>query len=123
VAAAQQVLRAVRKKSCSTSVAMLCMSKESLYMYASVNEVSRSSPIRECKLLFSNLKTEKDLSAVAVETGKVANIVSSLRMFGKQSALQTSSDDSESPGLSFKAPQANCQDSNSISTSSIVPSR
>jgi hypothetical protein len=92
VAAAQQVLRAVRKKSCCTSVALLCMSKESLYMYASVNEVSRSSPIRERKLHFSNFKTEKDLSAVAVETGKVANIVSSLRMFGKQSALQTSSD-------------------------------
>jgi hypothetical protein len=34
-AAAQQVLRAVRKKSCSTSVAMLCMSKELLYMCAS----------------------------------------------------------------------------------------
>jgi hypothetical protein len=74
-------------------------------MYARV-EVSRSSPIRERKLLFSNFKTEKDLSAVAVETGKVANIVSSLRMFGKQSALQTSSDDSESYGFSFKAPQA-----------------
>ena len=55
-------------------------------MYASVNEVSRFSPIRERKLLFSNFKTEKDLSAVAVETGKVANIVSSLRMFGKWSA-------------------------------------
>jgi hypothetical protein len=80
-------------------------------------------PIRERMLLFSNFKTEKDLSAVAVETGKVANIVSSLRMFGKQSALQTSSDDSESHGFSFRAPQANCQDSNSISTSSIVPSR
>jgi hypothetical protein len=92
-------------------------------MYASVDEISRSSPIRERKLLFSNFKTEKDLSAIAVETGQVVNIVSSLRMFGKQSALQTSSDDSESPGLSFKAPQANCQDSNSISTSSIVPSR
>jgi hypothetical protein len=77
VAAAQQVLRAVRKKSCSTSVAMLCMSKESLYMYASVNEVSRSSPMLERKLHFSNFKTEKDLSAVAVETGKVENIVSS----------------------------------------------
>jgi hypothetical protein len=75
-------------------------------MYASVNEVSRSSPIRERKLLFSNFKTEKDLSAVAIETGKVANIVSSLRMFGKQSALQTSSDDSELHGFSFKAPQA-----------------
>jgi hypothetical protein len=74
-------------------------------MYASVNEVSRSSPIRERKLLFSNFKTEKDLSAVAVETGKVANIVSGLRMFGKQSALQTSSDDSKSHGFSFKAPQ------------------
>jgi hypothetical protein len=35
-------------------------------MYASVNEVSRSSPIRERKLLFSNFKTEKDLSAVVV---------------------------------------------------------
>jgi hypothetical protein len=80
-------------------------------------------PIRERKLLSSNFKTEKDLSAFAVETGKVANIVSSLRMFGKQSALQTSSDDGESHGLSFKAPQANCQNSNSISTSSIVPSR
>jgi hypothetical protein len=75
-------------------------------MYASVNEVSRSSPIRERKLLFSNFKTEKDLSAVAVKTGKVANIVSSLRMFEKQSALQTSSDDSESNGFSFKAPEA-----------------
>jgi hypothetical protein len=80
-------------------------------------------PIRERKLLSSNFKTEKELSAVAVETGKVANIVSSLRKLGKQSALQTSSDDSESHGLSFKAPQVNCQDSNSISTSSIVPSR
>jgi hypothetical protein len=67
-------------------------------------------PIRERKLLSSNFKTEKDLSAVAVETGKVANIISSLRMFGKHSALQTSSDDSESHGLSFKAPQVNCQD-------------
>jgi hypothetical protein len=38
-------------------------------------------PIRVRKLLSSNFKTEKDLSAVAVETGKVANIVSSLRMF------------------------------------------
>jgi hypothetical protein len=41
-------------------------------MYASVTEVSRSSPIRERKLLFSNFKTEKetekDLSAVAVES-------------------------------------------------------
>jgi hypothetical protein len=46
-------------------------------MYASVNEVSRSSPMLERKLLFSNFKTEKDLSAVAVETGKVENIVSS----------------------------------------------
>jgi hypothetical protein len=44
-------------------------------------------PIRERKLLFSNFKTKKDLSAVAVETDKVVNIVSSLRMFGKQSAL------------------------------------
>jgi hypothetical protein len=123
VAAAQQVLRAVRKKSCNPTVAVLCMSKESLYMFASVNELSRSSPIRERKLLSSNYKTEKDLSAIAVETAKVANIVSSLRMFGKQSALQTSSDDSESHGLSFRAPQVNCQDSNSIFTSSIVPSR
>jgi hypothetical protein len=93
-------------------------------MFASVNEVSRSSPHPGAQVaLHSNFKTEKDLSAVAVETGKVANIVSSLRMFGKQSALQTSSDDSESHGLSFKAPQANCQYSNSISKSSIVPSR
>jgi hypothetical protein len=71
-------------------------------MYASFNEASRSSPIRERKLLFSNFKPEKHLSAVAVETGKVANIVSSLRMFGKQSALQTSSDDSESHGFLLK---------------------
>jgi hypothetical protein len=35
-----------------------------------------------------------------------ANIASSLRMFGKQSALQTSNDDSESHGFSFEAPQA-----------------
>jgi hypothetical protein len=92
-------------------------------MYASVNELRRSSPIRERKLLFSNFNTENDLSAVAVETGKVAKIVNSLRMFGKQSALQTSSDDSESHGFSFNPLQANCQDSNSISTSSTVPSR
>jgi hypothetical protein len=44
MAAAQQVLRAVRKKSCNPTVAVLCMSKESLYMFASVNELSRSSP-------------------------------------------------------------------------------
>jgi hypothetical protein len=60
--------------------------------------VRRSSPIRERKLLFNNFNTENDLSAVAVETGKVAKIVNSLRMFGKQSALQMSSDDSESHG-------------------------
>jgi hypothetical protein len=92
-------------------------------MYASVNEVSRSSPIREPKLLFSNFKTEKDLSTFAVVMGKVANIVSNLRMFVKQSALQTSRDDNESHGFSFKATQAYHQDSNSISTSSIVRSR
>jgi hypothetical protein len=46
-------------------------------MYASV-ELSRSSSIRKRKLLFGNFKTENDLSAVALETGKVANIVSSL---------------------------------------------
>ena len=73
-------------------------------MYANVNDLSHSLPsIRKRKLLFSNFKIENDLSAIAVETGKVANIVSSLRMFGKQSALQTSSDDSESHGFSFKA--------------------
>jgi hypothetical protein len=44
-------------------------------------------PIRERKLLSSNFKTEKDLSAVAVETGKVANIISSLRMFGKHECI------------------------------------
>lgn len=71
-------------------------------MHASVNHVSHSSPIWERK------KPKKDLPAVAAETGKVADIVSSLRMFGKQSALQTSNDDSESHGFSFKAPQANC---------------
>jgi hypothetical protein len=100
------------------------MSEESLYMFASVNELSRSSPHPGAQVALQQLcTTEKDLSAVAVDTGKVANILSSLRMFGKQSALQTSSDDSESHGLFFKAPQANCQDSYSISTSSIVPSR
>ena len=52
-------------------------------------------------MLFS-VKSENDLSTVAVETGKLANIVSSLRMFGKQSALQTSSDDSESHGFLLK---------------------
>jgi hypothetical protein len=92
-------------------------------MYASVYELSRFSPIPERKLLFSNFETEKDLSAVAVETGKVANIVSSLRMFEKQSALQTSNDDSESHGFSFIALQVNCQDSNSTSTSCFVSSR
>jgi hypothetical protein len=44
MAAAQQVLRAVRKKSCNPTVTVLRMSKELLYMFASVNELSRSSP-------------------------------------------------------------------------------
>jgi hypothetical protein len=75
------------------------------------------------KLLLSHFKTENDLSTVAIETGKVSDIVSSLRMFGKQSALQTSSDDSKSQGFSFEALQVKCQDSNSTSTSIFVPSR
>ena len=68
-------------------------------MHTSVDEVSRVSSMRGCKLLFSNFKTEKELSTVAIDTGKVANVVSSVRMFGEQSALQSSSDDSESCGV------------------------
>jgi hypothetical protein len=132
VAAAQHVLRAVRKKSCNPTVAVLACQKSRCIcncQYVLMSSVV-PRPIRERNYvaLQQLYKPEKDLSAVAVETGKVANIVSSLRMFGKQSALQTSSDDSDRVTwlnyclLKHRRPIAKIQ-IQYPRTSSIVPSR